>query len=484
MIKLEKSNPKLSFLSMQNWKMSISFMKRTYWKVQLLVIATLLIVSTSYAQVQRTDSISGQSLLAKPDKKELRYNLSEDGNHYVKLTFLNQTWVRYNESNPGTNVYGDAKSSTFDIGLRRTRMQLYGQLSDKVFFYMQFGQNNFNYLSQRKVGAFFHDATAEYAVVKNKLSLGAGLNAWSGPSRYASPSVGSILGVDAPIFAQATNDVTDEFLRKLSVYAKGKLGKLDYRIAIATPMAVQNASAPNSSVLVNTYSNFSIKAPKPQYQGYFSYQFLDQESNLLPYQTGTYLGSKRVFTVGAGFVVQQDAMYHKAENTPSSDTIYSNLNLFAVDVFYDAPLNKEKGTALTAYAGYFSNDYGPNYIRSNGVMNPGQGGNTLSGAGNAFPMYGTGNVLFGQVGYLMHKNLLGENNGTLQPYASLMYANYKRLADPMVVYDLGINWLIRAHNSKISFNYQSRPVFSTNTAGELAQSQRKGMYALQYQILI
>ncbi|MHA6247447.1 hypothetical protein ACXYMU_05890 [Pontibacter sp. CAU 1760] len=87
-----------------------------------------------------------QAPAAKP-KSELRYNLTEDGSKYVKATFLNQVWLRWNESNPGTTVNSDPTDNTLDIGLRRTRMQLYGQLSDRVFFYTQFGMNNFNYLA-------------------------------------------------------------------------------------------------------------------------------------------------------------------------------------------------------------------------------------------------------------------------------------------------------------------------------------------------
>ena len=60
-------------------------------------------------------------------KNDIRYNLNTSGSHYVKFTFTNQTWLRFNDNNPGSTVLGDAASQTFDIGLRRTRMQLFGQ---------------------------------------------------------------------------------------------------------------------------------------------------------------------------------------------------------------------------------------------------------------------------------------------------------------------------------------------------------------------
>src|SRR5882724_8984988 len=85
-----------------------------------------------------------------PKKKsieELRLNLNDDGTHYIKATFMNQTWFRFAEYNPGTTVLTTPTSNGFDIGLRRTRFQLYGQLTDHVTFYFQLGQNNFNFLS-------------------------------------------------------------------------------------------------------------------------------------------------------------------------------------------------------------------------------------------------------------------------------------------------------------------------------------------------
>ena len=97
-------------------------------------------------------------------------------------------------------------------------------------------------------------------------------------------------------------------------------------------------------------------------------------------------------------------------------------------------------------------------------------------------MFGTGDVWYGQLGYLMNKDLLGSNNGQLMPYVSLMSANYERLHDQMNVFNVGINWLIKGHTSKITFDYQNRPIFSTTTSGEILQTSSKGQFVLQYQI--
>jgi len=415
-------------------------------------------------------------------KDGLKLYLNSDSTHFLKATLVSQVWLRYNQNNPGSTVFNNLEKNTFDIGLRRTRIQMFGLISDRVFVYTQFGQNNFNYLSTRKVGAFFHDVVGEYAISPKHLWLGAGLTGWSGLSRYASPSVGTILSLDAPLFEQATNDATDQFLRKLSMYGKGKLGKLDYRVALSKPMAIENSTLYNSKITEN--SDFARTLPHLQSQGYFMYQFYDQESNQMPYAVGTYLGKKRVLNLGAGFIYQKDAMSHLVNIT---DSVTTALKMFAVDVFYDVPLNKGKGTAITAYAGYFNMDFGKGYVRNLGPMSPTNGVKagmgSFNGTGSAYPIIGTGKTLYAQVGYLLPNKVLGKY-GKLQPYTAFTYSGFDRLNDPVKVVDVGCNWLMNGHGSKLSFNYQNRPIFGVKAPNSIIEIDRKGCFILQYQISI
>ena len=113
------------------------------------------------------------------------------------------------------------------------------------------------------------------------------------------------------------------------------------------------------------------------------------------------------------------------------------------------------------------------------TANPANGG----AYGNAFPMFGTGSVLYAQFGYLLKRDLLGEGNGKLMPYAALQSAKYDRLDKQMTVFDVGVNWLIKGHSSKITLDYQSRPVYAPPASGtELVRETRKGQLVLQYQI--
>lgn len=451
------------------------------------VAKTFFVVAFIASMIGMTSDVAfGQS--SSNNVEEMKVKLNEDGSHFLKWTFMNQVWVRYNDSNPGTMVLGERADETVDIGLRRTRLQFFGQLTDHVFFYTQFGQNNFNFLSQnagnRKLQAFFHDALGEYKVWKDNdhLKFGGGLTIANGLSRFSQPSVSSIMTMDVPVFAQATVDQTDEFSRKLSVYARGQLGKIDYRLVMSDPFPITT----NGQLTPQPASNatFSSRGHHKQYQAFLIYNLLDKENHTTPYMTGTYLGKKKVLNLEAGIIVQNKAMWTQADAT--ADTVYHNMKLWSAAIYYDAPVNSSKGTALSMYAGYFNYDFGPNYLRYNGIMNPASSivnGPYPGSQGNAFPMFGTGNIFYGQAGYLMAADLLGEGRGTFMPYISITHAKFNRLSDPLNVWSAGVNWLIKAHNSKLTLDYQTRSVYKSE-GSEIINNGRKSQVVLQYQIFI
>ncbi len=476
----------------------------------------------------QTDTAKTVASPPKPDKL-LLFNLNESGSKWFRVTFLNQTWVRFNESNPGTLVQGDPNGQTFDIGLRRTRIQMFGQITDRTFIYFQFGTNNVNSQSllpgttDRKIQAFFHDAVCEYKVFKGKdwVKLGGGLTIVNGLSRFSGPSVSSILALDVPVFLQTTVDATDEFSRKLSIYARGQVGKWDYRVAISDPYPYANSGNPQT--LTYNQATFAGYGHHKQYQAYLMHMFFDKEDHTTPgYFTGSYLGKKRILSVGGGIIYQPNATWYEEGNgtaaqatgrsaltnsnpaggvitpngagviTPDAHTKYNNMLEWGVEAFFDNPLNKEKGTNLTLMGGFYMTNYGKNYIRMNGLMNPaavptptnvtgnGTNGNgTYNGSGNAYPMFGTGNNLYFQAAYLFKRDLLGDK-GTLQPYGTARLTNYQYLQDPMHVFNLGVNWLMDGHKSKISLDWEYRPVYRTD--GTIQQ--RNSQVVLQYQIFI
>lgn len=462
-----------------------------------LIVACLI---SSLVKAQQADSVNKIT----PEKSALKFNLNSDGSHYFQATFLNQTWLRFNESNDGTTLFNKKAPTTFDIGLRRTRIQLFGQITDRTFVYFQFGQNNFNNTAaystpgNRKIGAFFHDALCEYKLAKgNQLKIGGGLTVLNGLSRFSQPSIGTIMTMDVPVFLQYSVDQIDQFDRRLSVYARGQLGKLDYRMYVSNPFPVNsNGSASFNVTAAATFVNPAIYAGgrgpgiNNQYGGYFAYNFFDKDGHTTPYMAGTYLGTKKVWNIAVGGVYQKNATYRKTLNDNGSvkDTVFDNMLHFSFETFLDMPLNKEKGTAISAFAGYYTTNYGKNYLRYNGIMNPATNSTASnlvqsSAYGNAVPMFGTGQIVYTQVGFLLPKKLLCEKNGQLMPYLSGQYADYMALQNRgSITFNAGVNWLIKGHNSKISLDYQNRPTFNLDANKNVAVGSRKSCVTMQYQI--
>ncbi|MDB5276718.1 MAG: hypothetical protein JWR61_1673 [Ferruginibacter sp.] len=445
-------------------------------KNNLRVITALLCCIVTNAHAQFPDKL----------KNGLRYYTdSKDSSRYIGFGMTAQLWARNTSNNPYSLVQGTPQNNTTDFSIRRIRFVLSGAISDRVNFFVQFGQNSLNYLSARKAGSFFHDATADYAIVKKHLSVGVGLNGFNGPSRFANASVASIAVLDVPAYQEVTNDTYDQNVRRLGMYMKGKLGKLDYRLSVGKPFVIQTASGSGIEP-INANAVFSTRPPAMNTQGYFMYQFLDQESNFSSGTTGTYLGRKKVFNIGAGFNHQKNAMMRYAD-VALKDTVGEAINLFAVDVFYDAPVSEEKGTAYNFYASFSRYNYGTGFIRVAGADNPANGsyntGSTFSklNFGNAFPVIGSGNVAYLQTAYKLKDRLFG-NQGTLQPFADLQYAKYDRLSDRMYVFDIGLHWLLYGNNTKLTLNYQNRPYFEQDANGALVQRSRRGELVLQYQL--
>jgi hypothetical protein len=416
----------------------------------------------------------------------------EDG-RYVQATFLNQTWVRWSQLNPGSTLGGKPATEVLDVSLRRTRFQLFGQVHPRVFFYTQFGQNNFNFNTPRKTGFFLHDALGEVALLPHTLNVGAGLTAWGGPLRFTAPSVATILGVDAPIYQQTNNDVNDQFDRHLAVYAQGTAGRLHYRGAVARPLLMAYATGldPLGHPRVPTgVATFNPNARQLQYSGFAMFNLWDKEAPLTPYTVGTYLGTKRILAIGGGALYQADAMHYArpSSTSPTPDTLTTHQLELGLDVMLELPLGTEGHPCLTAYAAYLLTDNGPGYVRNLGPDSPApataSGPTAFNGTGTAFPMFGTGSTLYAQAGWKFGDGLLG-HLGTLQVYASSQIGFFKRLGQPMVYTDAGLTWLIAGHGAKLTLAHQSRPLFAASAGtGTPEPTRRLGCVVAQLQVFV
>lgn len=411
----------------------------------------------------------------------MKINLSPDGSKYLRFLTWAQMWAQYNENNSNTVRNGNPKSDQATFGIRRARLIMLAQLNPRFLTYIDLGIENQTSLSGglpndpngpgKRAPNYIHEAVAEYKVNKY-LSIGGGLNYQVGVSRMTAASTATMMTYDIPVTNFPTLDQTDQFGFFLGFYGKGRIGGFDYRVAIDDAFAT-NATGTPASLRTNV-AQFNPRNTNKIYQGYFSYSFLDKEANLLPFTTGTYLGTKKVFNIGAGFHYNAEGTYSRDQDfAVNQGTRTHDIKLFGADVFYDAPIDTTSNTALTLYGVYYNYDFGPNYVRNAGLLNPGSG--VVAGSpgpanltGNALPLIGTGHSYYAQVGLLLPKKLLGPK-ARLQPYIAYLRNEWEGLHDTdgnrksVNVYDAGLNLLLDGHNAKITLNYRARPDFSDQT---------------------
>lgn len=423
--------------------------------------------------------------------QEMRFTIGADTTRFVKLQIFTQFWARVNESNPGTLQQGDAEDVTFDIGVRRARVQCYAQVTDRASVFLHYGFNNYNTNTaigqNRRLQAFFHDVFGEYRLTDgNELKLGIGLTFVNGLSRFSQPAVLAMPTTDIPVFGQATVEQIDVFGRKLGITARGQIGPIDYRVALNDPFPITSSG---QIPALNPEANFAQEGHALQQQAYVLYQFFDHEPHQVSNMAGAYLGSRKIFNIGAGFMHQPKAMWRSV----GPDTAYEDMLLMAVESMLDMPVTSD-GITLTAYAGHFWNDYGTNYLRFNGVMNPGTSMQPPADStairplqrfgpsyGNAFPMFGTGTVFYTHMAVYLPRTV---GAAGLMPYLSMMRASYDRLATDMTLFGGGLSLLIDGFRTRISLDVQNRPTYGVEpSTGLLERGPRRTQIVMQYQLV-
>ena len=404
----------------------------------------------------------------------LRLNLDDKGETYIRASLRGQFWARYTEMNPGTHIENDTLQNGLDFSIRRIRLNIAAQLTPRVYVYMLMGNNNLNERNEMDFTMDILDYYVEYKV-SEALELGLGESAWGGTSRWNVRSTYSYMALDAPLFSLSTVNRTDDLGRTLGIWAKGQVGKFDYVLALKEP-------APFSLPTREGIADFAPGRENFRYSAYLKYEFLDNESNKTPFSggVGTHLGKKRILNLGGGIMHQKNMTAALINGNEQ----FFNFRSWTAELFYDSPLDKVKGTALTTYLGYFFTDFGPNYIRNLGANNYTEGGSSFNGAGNAFPMMGTGSTVFFQLGYLMQRLKGEQSSPQLQPNLAIQYSDFDRLNESMITYDLGVNLYLNGHLNKLTLGLQNRPVYQQAVNGDLKVSERKNMLVLQYQIVI
>ena len=359
-----------------------------------------------------------------------KVNLSEDGKKQLRIISWGQFWAQQAEN--GQDANGN-DNSDLNLSVRRARVLMYSKINDDFLLLTHFGLNGMNANNMQPVGKgessqlFLHDAWAQYNFSPN-FSIGTGLHYWNGISRLNNQSTLNMLTLDNNRQAWATIGLSDQFARHLGVYAKGKIDKLQYRLSVNESITNSLGTAAPISATTAVYKGRELLGSKEagkNFAAYLDYQLMDEESNFLPYKVGTYLGKKKILNIGAGFFMHPNGSVKLSSGGLEGEDV----NHFAADIFYDAPVG-ENNAALTAYGLFQSNNYGENYML----------GQT----------YTTGTLLGAHLGYL----LPSASKTKLQPYAAYNYRNVDAIDDSATEFKIGSNLYLGGNNSKFSIEYQ------------------------------
>lgn len=452
-------------------------------------------------------------------KDGMTVKLDSSGKKYIRFMTWGTFWARRTSANPGTAVNGVAKTSWSDFSLRQFRFVTYSQLSPRYLILADIGIDNQTFSSGGSAGGgntgnggqtfaatlgkkpelYLHDLWNEYAIVPdrnpltgkpNKVSLyaGTGLHYWNGISRMTSAGSANYLAVDVPLYNWPLVDLSDQFARQLGIYFKGNAGPVSYRWSVNKPFTVLSSPAayPKGS-RDSSYAVDNNATGKMATTGYAAWQFFDRENNLLPYFTGTYVGTKKVLNIGAGYYNSAEGTVTQTTNTASSALIRHSITLWAVDVFADLPFGaKDKNWAFTGYSVFYHYDFGPNYLRYGSIMNenvsaaPNYSGNiSQAGFGNAAPIIGTGTSWFTQAGLLLPKSIF-DGKTRFQPFGEYSLQRFQRFGSANFTYwSAGGNIYLDGHHARISLKYQTRPIVISDR-----QAYSRGSFIIATQIYL
>lgn len=359
--------------------------------------------------------------------KPLTLKLNEKGSKYIRFIAWHQMWLTTN------NMSADNAKLQVTPSIRRSRILAFAQVSPRFLILTHFGLNSLSPNNLSSLGSngdapqmFLHDAWGELKLNKS-LYIGGGLHYWKGLTRMSNQSTLNFMTLDQsrPFIGWHSLGITDQFARHLGIYAKGAIGKFDYRIALNSPLrnnigAGRDYGFNDSGLTYNGVLNADRSGDpvgNSVIEGYFRYNFWDKESTKLPFAVGTYLGGKKVFSIGAGFFAHPNGMY----NEQTGD--HNSVSHLALDAFLDMPTSN--GNAINAYAAFMKFDYGEDYVSR---------------------WAGTGTALYAQVGYYMKQ-------AKLMPYIAIQNGSYDGLADNISATDIGMNYYVNGHNCKITLEY-------------------------------
>ncbi len=359
-------------------------------------------------------------------------------NKWVSLHYLLQAQGMYQQQqdNADKQYYGS------DAQIRRSRVILKGQVSEKVSFFMetdaprQEGTNK-SYL-------YTQDAYIDYAIMDEfKIAVGHILLPFMHHNRASSVSR---LGVD---FNVNTVKLGSNAWRDTGVEVRGLVfdGLIDYRAGAFDGHDREWVDTTNDGDATNdTQLNENDGL---RYTGRVQLNFLDAEEGF--YYSDNYLGKKKVLSIGGGVDYQQDVYAREAEKT-------DDYMAWTVDLTVDVPVGA--GNSFALQGAYMQYENSPMFD-TNAVWDDDDGIEPSQ-------FYET-TAYFVQAGFLW--------NNMLQPVVKYWTTETTAVEDGDEVKTTmltgGLNYFINGHNAniKVEYNYPLKDESHTIDRGVIVQAQ-------------
>ncbi len=370
---------------------------------------------------------------------------SKDASTTVKFLLQVQAQAEQNATYTGQGWAGD-------FFVRRARILLFGNVTPFVNYFVETDEPDYGKRGNNTHSFFIQDAYITLHLYKNEVKLDTGmlLLPFSHNGRQAASSllpvdydISSVFG-RYPVNGSVVGRV---FGAELSGFVID--GHLNYIFLLSNGVNAQ-ASKITSTAVLNP-------SDTKRFTGRLQYNVFDTDDVLGFFYAGTYLGAKRILSVGASYDEEPNSISDDPANV--NFTKVGNYSAYDVDVFLDYPIaypSIDSGV-LTVQAAYLRYNYDN--------LNYDDGTAFYAEAGYLFPWV----VGWGR----LEPVIKIDNFASSQTPAGGTYLNFTR-------YHFGVNYWLKEHQANIKAEYL---VDSENgkIAGVNAQSQ--DIATVQFQIL-
>ncbi|RMD46369.1 MAG: hypothetical protein D6831_02015 [Aquificota bacterium] len=361
--------------------------------------------------------IAASIFSATPANAVAKLKINDESTVWISLLLqLRGEWIEDGQA--------DGSGWRSDFYIRRARILFGGSLTKSVDFFVETDNPNMGkdkaitdgdgniigYKSNNDTKTFIQDAWIRLKLAKEfNLVFGQILLPFSHNNATGATS---LLGLDYNLtvvkFPPTGHFVWRDYGAEVMGLIALPTGSLDYRIGIFD--GVESLHNTTDDVWVNKDDNYRIT-------GRIQYNLFDSEGF---YYKGTYLGKKKIVSVGAGIDYQKDA----AADDYNTPTKVDDYKAWTVDLFIDYPL--ASGDVATLEAGYIDYDYG-----------------------NLNALDGT--AIYAQAGYLFNKQI---GIGKIEPIFRYQTFDSSKEGKDVTEYYLGAAYWIDGFRANIKAEYK------------------------------